>query len=52
MEMMGGEGRIRAGKKKGGITVSMYNVWGALGGLCNTEKTSSDSQTSYYADGQ
>ena len=49
---MGGKGGIRVGKKKGGITISMYNVCGAWGGLCNTEKTSSDSTTSYYADGQ
>ena len=42
------------GKKKGGITISMYNVGGrgAQGGLYNTEKTSSDSTASYYADGQ
>ena len=49
---MGGKGGIREGKKKRGLTISMYNVgsW-AWGGLCNIEKTSSDSTTSYYADG-
>ena len=47
---MAGKGGIRAGKKKEGITISMYSVWGAQGGLCNTEKTSSDSTASYYAD--
>ena len=26
--MMGGKGGIRAGKKKGGITISMYSVGG------------------------
>ena len=26
---MGGKGGIRAGKKKGGLTISMYNVGGA-----------------------
>ena len=41
------------GKKKGGIMISMYNVGaGERGGLCNTEKTSSDSTTFCYADGQ
>ena len=45
-------GGIRAGKKKGGIMMSMHNVGGAWGGLCNTEKTSSESTASYYADGQ
>ena len=47
----GWEGRDRGRGKKGGIMVSMYNVWGARGGLCNIEKTSSDSTASYYADG-
>ena len=50
---MGGKGGIRVGKKKEDITISMYNVGGgAWGGLCNTEKTNSDSTASYYADGQ
>ena len=50
---MGGKGGIRAGKKKGGITISMYSVCGgAWRGLCNTEKTSNDSTTPYYAEGQ
>ena len=49
---MGGEGGIRAGKKKAAITISIYSAWGARGGLCNTEKKSSDSIASYYADGQ
>ena len=49
---MGGKGGIRVGKKKGDIVISMYNVVGAQGGLCNTEKTNSDSTASYYADGQ
>ena len=38
-------------KKKGGIMISMYSAWGARGGLCTTEKTSSDFTASYYADG-
>ena len=49
---MGGKGGIRAGKKKEGLTTSMYSVWGARGGLHNTEKTSSDFTASCYADGQ
>ena len=49
---MGGKGGIRMGKKKEGITISMYSAWGAQGGLCNTERTSSDFTVSYYADGQ
>ena len=49
---MGGKGGTRVGKKKGGITISMYSMVGAQGGLCNTEKTSSDFTASYYADGQ
>ena len=49
---MGGKGWIRAGKKKGGITISMYSVLGAWEGLCNTEKTSSDFTASYYVDEQ
>ena len=49
---MGGKGGIRVGKKKGGITISMYSVEGSRGGLCNTEKTSSDFTASYYVDGQ
>ena len=49
---MGGKGGIRVGKKKRGIMINMYNVGVTRGGLCNTEKTSSDSTTSYYADGQ
>ena len=50
---MVGKGGIREVKKKGGITISMYSAGGgARGLLCNTEKTSSDSITSYYADGQ
>ena len=48
----GGKRGIRAGKKKGGITFSMYSVGEAQRGLCNTEKTSSDSIASYYTDGQ
>ena len=32
--------------------ISMYNVGVAQGGLYNTEKTSVDSTTSHYADGQ
>ena len=47
-----GKGGIRAGKKKEGITISMYSAWGTRGGLCNTEKTSSDFTASYYGDGQ
>ena len=40
---MGGRRRVRAGKKEGDLTISMHNVLGgAWGGLCNTEKTSSD----------
>ena len=49
---MGGMGEIRSGKKKGGITITMYSVCGAWGGLYNTEKTSSDFTASYYADDQ
>ena len=49
---MSGKGGTRVGKKKGGITISMYTVGQAWGGLCNTEKTSSDSTASYYTDGQ
>ena len=49
---MSGKGGIRGKGEKGGIMISMYNVAGARGGLCNTEKTSSDSIASYYADGQ
>ena len=49
---MGGKGGIRVGKKKEGITISMYSAWWAHGGLRNTEKTSSDFTASYYADGQ
>ena len=49
----GWEGRDKGRKKnKGGIMISMYSVGGARGGLCSTEKTSSDSTASYYADGQ
>ena len=40
------------GKKKGGITISMYSVGGVRGELRNTEKTSSDFTASYYADEQ
>ena len=29
--MMDGKGWIRAGKKKEGITISMYSVWGGTG---------------------
>ena len=47
------EGRNKGGRKKGGITISMYSVVGGiLGGLYNTEKTSSDFTASYYTDGQ
>ena len=49
---MGGKGGIRVGKKKGGITISMYSVVGGMGRVCNTEKTSSDFTAPYYADGQ
>ena len=49
---MGGKGGIRVGKKKVVIMISVYSTWGARGGLCNTEKTSSDFTASYYADGQ
>ena len=48
---MSGKGGIRVGKKKG-KNITIYNVGGAQGGMCNTEKTSSDSTASYYADGQ
>ena len=44
--MMSGKGGIRAGKKKEGITISMYSMGGTQGELCNTEKTSSDSTAS------
>ena len=40
------------GRKGGVIMISMYNEAGAHGGLYNTEKTTSDSTASYYADGQ
>ena len=46
------KGGTRAGKKKGGIMISMYSLGGSWGGLCNTEKTSSESTASYHADGQ
>ena len=49
--MMGGEGRIRAGKKKGGITVSMYNVGGSMGRAVQHREDKYDSTASYYADG-
>ena len=49
---MGGKGGIRAGGKERDITISMYSVGWARGGLCNTEKTSSDFTASYYADEQ
>ena len=49
---MGGKGGIRVGKKKEGITISMYSARGARGGLCNTEQTSSDFTASCYANGQ
>ena len=49
---MGGKEGIRARKKNGDITISMYNVVGVWGGLYNTEKTSSDFTASYYVDGQ
>ena len=40
-------------EKKGGIKISMHNGGvGERGGLYNTEKTSSDSTTFCYADGQ
>ena len=39
------------GKKKGDITISMYNVGGGHGEGCATQRTS-DSTASYYADGQ
>ena len=48
----GWEGREKGGGKKGDLMISMYNVGWALGGLCNTVKTSSDSSASYYTDGQ
>ena len=48
---MGGKGGIRG---KGGITISTHNVAAGRpqGRQHSTEKTSSDSITSYYADGQ
>ena len=50
---MGGKGGIRAGKKKEGIMISRHNIGGGTQGRqYNTEKTSSDSVTSYYTDGQ
>ena len=40
-------------REKSGITISIHNVGGeAQGRQYNTEKTSSDSVASYYADGQ
>ena len=48
---MCGKGGISVGIKKGGLTISMYNVGRAWGRLCNTVKTSSDSIASYYAGG-
>ena len=42
------------GRKKGkrGIMISTHNVGGARGRQYSTEKTSSNSTSSYYADGQ
>ena len=45
---VGGEGQ--GGKR--GITISRHNAGGPCEELYNTEKTSSDSIASYYADGQ
>ena len=46
---MGGKGGIRG---KRGITISIHNIGvGAQGRQHSTEKTSSDSIASYYADG-
>ena len=49
---MGGQGEIRGGKKNGGIKISMHGRVGERGGLYKTEKTSSDSITFCYANGQ
>ena len=49
---MGWKGGIRAGKKKGGIMISMYNVGGGGKGKALQHREDSDSTTSYYADGQ
>ena len=38
----GWEGRDKFRVEKGDTPISMYNVGQAQGGLCNTEKTSSD----------
>ena len=46
------QGGIRGCKKKGGIKISMHGGEGERGGLYNTERTSSDSTTFCYADGQ
>ena len=49
---MGGKGGIRGRKRKGALRLACI-MWGeAQGGLYSTEKTSSDSTASYYADGQ
>ena len=35
---MGGKGGTRVGKKKGGITISMYSVGGGHGEGCGTQR--------------
>ena len=45
-------GKDKGEEKKGGIKICMHGGVGERGGLYNTEKTSSDSTTFCYADGQ
>ena len=45
------EGRAKGKEKKGGLVIRMDNV-GGMEGMCNTEKTSSESTASFYTDGQ
>ena len=47
------EGRDKGRKKrKGALRLSCIVLGGVQEGLCNTQKTSSDSTASYYVEGQ
>ena len=50
--MGGGREGQGQGKRKGALRLACIMSGEAQGGLCNTEKTGSDSTASYYADGQ
>ena len=48
----GWEGRDKGGERKGALRLACIVGGGAQGGLCNTEKISSDFTAFYYTDGQ